>query len=76
MFLNADKAFDTNELRCACAARGIEVNIARNRRAVEWQTTRPYAPNSTTANWSLSRCNVWLDRFKGLIVRYKTCLEN
>jgi len=38
VFLNADKAFDTNELRQACAAAGIEANIARNRRAADWQT--------------------------------------
>ncbi|WP_026879715.1 hypothetical protein [Hymenobacter norwichensis] len=38
VLLNADNAFDTNELRQACAAHGIEANIARNRRAVDWQT--------------------------------------
>lgn len=38
LFLNADSAFDTSELRQACATRGIEANIARNRRATDWQT--------------------------------------
>ena len=36
LFLNADSASDTNELRQACATRHIEANIARNRRATDW----------------------------------------
>ena len=38
LFLNADKAFDVSSLQQACARRGIEVNIPRNRRAADWQT--------------------------------------
>ena len=38
LFLNAGSAFDTTGLRQACAARRIEANIARNRRATDWQT--------------------------------------
>ena len=38
LFLNADKAFDVNALRKACARRGIEANIPRNRRSAVWQT--------------------------------------
>jgi hypothetical protein len=38
LFLNADSAFDTTELRQACAARHIEANSARNRRTTDWQS--------------------------------------
>lgn len=38
VFLNADKAFDTSELRQACAACSIEANIAHNWLAADWQT--------------------------------------
>ena len=38
LFLNADKAFDVNGLRQACARRDIEVHIPRNRRSADWQT--------------------------------------
>jgi len=37
LFLNADKAFDVNNLRQACAQRDSEVNIPRNRRSADWQ---------------------------------------
>jgi len=35
LFLNADSAFDIIALRQACAARDIQANIARNRRATD-----------------------------------------
>lgn len=38
LFLNADKPFDTHELRRACADCGIAANIARNRWTTDWQT--------------------------------------
>ena len=55
LFLNADKAFDVSALRQACARRGIETNIPRNRRAADWQTdddTPPYH-HATTDNMSI-----------------------
>ena len=38
LLLNADKASDVTALRQACARRGIEANIPRNRRSADWQT--------------------------------------
>ena len=78
LFLNADSAFDTSALRQACAARDIEANIARNRRATEWQTD-----NDTFFDSELYRrravvehANAWLDSFKTLLVRYETSVGN
>ncbi|NVO86103.1 transposase [Hymenobacter terrestris] len=77
-FVNAYSAFDTNELRQTCAARDIEANIARNRRATNWQT-----PDDTFFDSKLYRrrvllehANAWLDSFKILIVRYQTSVGN
>jgi len=55
LFLNADSAFGTTGLRQACAARHIEANIARNRRAaIGKPTTTPSLTPNSTANvpWS------------------------
>ena len=53
LFLNADKAFGVTALRQACARRGIEANIPRNRRSADWQTDDDI-PNSTAGGCSLS----------------------
>ena len=78
VFLNADKAFDTNALRHACVARSIEANIARNRRARDWQTGEdtPFDPELYRRRLVIEQMNAWLDGFKALLVRYETCLEN
>jgi len=77
-FLNADKAFDVSSLRQACARRGIEVNIPRNRRAADWQTDddTPLDPERYRRRLVIERPNAWLDGFKALLVRYETSLQN
>jgi len=78
LFLNADKAFDVSSLRQACARRGIEVNIPRNRRAADWQTDddTPLDPELYRRRLVIERLNAWLDGFKALLVRYETSLQN
>ncbi|SDY47186.1 transposase, partial [Hymenobacter psychrophilus] len=78
LFLNADRAFDTTELRQACAARDIEANIARNRRATDWQTADDtfFDPQLYRRRVVVEHANAWLDRFKTLLVRYETSIGN
>ncbi|WP_052733012.1 transposase [Hymenobacter terrenus] len=78
VFLNADKTFDTSELRQACASRGIEANVARNRRAADWQTDddTPLDPELYRRRLVIEQMNAWLDGFKALLVRNETCLQN
>ena len=78
LFLNADKAFDGNSLRQACARRGIEANIPRNRRAADWQTDDDTLldPELYRRRLVTERLNAWLDGFKALLVRYETSLQN
>lgn len=78
LFLNADGAFDPKQMRQACAARHVEANGTRNRRAADWQTD-----DDTLFDDVLSRrrvvveqANAWLDGFKTLLVRYETRVEN
>ena len=78
LFLNADTAFDVSSLRHACARRGIEANIPRNRRSADWQTdddTR-LDPERYRRRLVIERLNAWLDGFKALLVRYETSLQN
>ena len=77
LFLNADKDFDVSSLRQACARRGIEVNIPRNRRAADWQTDddTPLDPELYRRRLVIERLNAWLDGFKALLVRYETSLK-
>ena len=78
LFLNADKAFDVSSLRQACAQRGIEANIPRNRRSADWQTDddTPLDPELYRRRLVIERLNAWLDGFKALLVRYETSLQN
>ena len=78
LFLNADKAFDVTALRQACARRGIEANIPRNRRSADWQTDddTPLDPERYRRRLAIERLNAWLDGFKTLLVRYETNLQN
>ncbi|WP_019947528.1 transposase, partial [Hymenobacter aerophilus] len=78
LFLNADKAFDVNSLRQACAGRGIEANIPRKRRSADWQTDddTPLDPELYRRRLVIERLNAWLDGFKTLLVRYETSLQN
>ncbi|NVO33536.1 IS5 family transposase, partial [Hymenobacter lapidiphilus] len=78
LFLNADSAFDTTELRQACAARDIEANIARNRRATDWQTADDtlFDPELYRRRVVVEHANAWLDSFKTLLVRYETSIGN
>ena len=78
MFINLDSVFDTQAIRQACAERDIEVNIARNRRAADWQTDadtffdlEPYRRRTV-----VEHANDWLDSFKTLLVRYETSVGN
>lgn len=78
LFLNADSAFDTTELRQACAARHIEANIAHNRRATDWQTDDDtfFDPELYRRRVVVEHANAWLDSFKTLLVRYETSIGN
>jgi transposase len=77
LFLNADKAFDVNALRQACARRNIEVNIPRNRRTADWQTDDDtlLIPELYQRRQVSEQLNAWLDGFKTLLVRFETCLH-
>ena len=77
LFLNADKAFDVNVLRQACARRNIEVNIPRNRRTADWQTDDDtlLIPELYQRRQVIEQLNAWLDGFKTLLVRFETCLH-
>ena len=78
LFFNADKAFDVTALRQACARRGIEANIPRNRRSADWQTDddTQLDPELYRQRLVIERLNTWLDGFKTLLVRYETSLQN
>ena len=78
LFLNADSAFDTNELRQICATRNIEANIACNRRAIDWQTDDDifFDPELYRRRAVVEHAYAWLDSFKTLLVRYKTSVGN
>ena len=78
LFLNSDSAFDTNKLRQTCAARDIEVNIARNRRATDWQTGDGtfFDPELYRRRAVVEHANAWPDSFKTLPVRYETGVGN
>jgi len=78
LFLSADSAFDTNELRQICATRNIEANIARNRRATDWQTDDDtfFDPELYRRRAVVEHANAWLDSFKTLLVRYETSVGN
>ncbi|RZK39477.1 MAG: IS5/IS1182 family transposase, partial [Hymenobacter sp.] len=73
-----DKAFDGSSLRQACARRGIEANIPRNRRSADWQTDddTPLDPELYQRRLAIERLNAWLAGFKTLLVRYETSLQN
>ena len=74
LFLNADKDFDVTALRQACAWRGIEANIPRNRRSADWQTDddTPLDPELYRRRLVIERLNAWLDGFKALLSRHDT----
>ena len=78
LFLNTDSASDITELRQACAARAIEANIARNRRATDWQTDDDtfFDPELCRRRTVVEHANAWLDSFKTLLVRYETSIGN
>jgi len=78
MFLNADSAFDTNELCQACATRNSEANIDRNRRATDWQIDNVtfFDPEYYHRCAVVEHANTWLDSFKTLLVRHETSVGN
>ena len=78
LFLNAGSAFDTTGLRQACAARRIEANIARNRRATDWQTDDDtfFDPELYRRRAVVEHANTWHDCFKTLHVRDETSIGN
>ena len=78
LFLNADNACDTQGFRQECARRDIEANIARNRRAADWQTDDDtfFDPERYRRRVVVEHANAWLDGFKTLLVRYETSVGN
>ena len=78
LFLNADKAFATTELRQECAARDIEANIPSKRRVTDWQTDNDtfFDPELYRRRVVIEHANAWLDGFKTLLVRYETSVGN
>ena len=65
-------------MRQVCATRGIEANIARNRRATEWQTDDDpfFDPELYRRRVVVEYANAWLDSFKTLLVRDETSIGN
>ena len=75
---NAEKAFNVSNWRQVCARRGTEVNIPRNRRAVNWQTDDDTSldPEHYHHRLVIERLCTWLTGFKALLVRYENSLQN
>lgn len=73
-FLKTDSGFDTNDFRQDCAARHIEANIPRNRRAADWKTDGDtfFDPERYRRRVVVEHTNAWLDSFKTLLVRHET----
>jgi hypothetical protein len=60
----------------ACARRGIQANIPRNRRSADWQTDdTPLDPGLYRCRLVIERLNAWLDGSKTLLIRYETGLQ-
>ena len=78
LFLNADNACDTQGFRQECARRDIEANIARNRRAADWQTDDDtfFDPELYRRRVVVEYAHAWLDGFKTLLVHYETSVGN
>lgn len=75
LLLKADKAFDVQVLRQACARRAIELNVPRTRRSTDWQTADDtlLIPELSQRRRVIGQLNAWLDSFKTLLVRFETC---
>ena len=78
LFLNADKAFYSKDLRQEYARRNMEANVPRNRCAADWQTDddTPCDPEFNARRVVVEHANAWLDSFKTLLVRYETSVGN
>lgn len=77
LFLNANKAFNVNSLRQACARRDVETSVPRNRRAANWQTDDDTLldPEFYRRRQVIKQLNAWLDGFNILLVWFETCLH-
>ncbi|WP_169513139.1 hypothetical protein [Hymenobacter aerophilus] len=62
----------------ACAARDIEANITRNRRATDWQAADYtfFDPELYRRRAVVEYANAWLDSFKTLHVCYEISIGN
>ena len=79
VFMNADAAFDTKELRSVCAQQQIEANIADNPRSSKesWQEAYQYFDEQLyKERYVVERTNAWLDGFKGLLIRYEKKIKS
>lgn len=77
LVLNADAAFDTEELRRLCSKYGIEPNFDLNpRNGSRWDREEYFDPVAYKKRNVIEHAFAWLDAFKTLLVRYETTARN
>ena len=76
--MNADRGFDARALWEACSRRDIEANIAHNPRSAPSDDAADHYFDAELyrQRTAIERTNAWLDRFKTLLVRYETNVQN
>jgi transposase len=71
-FLNADAGFDAEDVRQACAAEGIETNIAPNpRNGSTLERDEIFDEQLYERRCVIERSNAWLDAYKALLIRFE-----
>ena len=77
LVLNADAAFDTEELRRLCSKHQIEPNFDLNpRRGSLSERDEYFDPITYKKRTVVEHAFAWLDAFKALLVRYETTARN
>ena len=77
LVLNADAAFDTENLRALCAKHGIDPNFDLNpRNGSRWDRDEYFDPIAYKKRTVIERAFAWLDAFKALLVRYEITARN
>lgn len=76
LFLNADAAFDTEEVRSVCVEQGIIANIDLNPRNGSVLDRDEFVDEELYKRRNgIERTNAWVDAFKALILRYETLAD-
>ena len=78
LFLNAASGCDARTLRAACFRRDGEANSAHNVRSAPGETGAGpcFGPERCRQRMAIEHTNAWPDRFKPLLVRYETNVQN